>query len=112
MRRKAYTVGVPHPSASTKAYLAQQQQGSWAFPGVMGEDIMKALRRVDSRLEQRSLRRGRLQHLSRLGMTDLQLLELSRHATVAMLRRYLDMGQVSATTRRTAALAAATEASC
>eukprot|EP00744_Colponema_vietnamica_P009228 GILI01013146.1.p1 GENE.GILI01013146.1~~GILI01013146.1.p1 ORF type:complete len:831 (-),score=73.66 GILI01013146.1:1212-3704(-) len=108
--RQAYTVGIPHPSQETLDYLEKvKQDRSWAFPGVLGENIMHALRRVHPKLEQRSLRRGRLQYLSGKGMTDIQLKELSHHADVAMLRRYLDMGVVSATTRTTAALAAETE---
>lgn len=108
-RRNQYTVGVPMPSTETVAFIKQrQEERTWAFPGVTGEHIKNALRRVNKKLEQRSLRRGRLQHLARQGMSDAELLELSRHATLAMLRRYLDMGTVSSTTRKTAALAAAT----
>eukprot|EP00744_Colponema_vietnamica_P026995 GILI01040281.1.p2 GENE.GILI01040281.1~~GILI01040281.1.p2 ORF type:complete len:172 (-),score=28.86 GILI01040281.1:618-1133(-) len=107
---KAYTVGVPHASQQTTDFLNRMKRNnSWAFPGVKGEDIKNALRRADPRLEQRSLRRGRLQYLSAKGATDAELKELSQHADIAMLRRYLDMGVVSATTRATAALAAGME---
>eukprot|EP00758_Cryptobia_borreli_P010641 Tbor_TRINITY_DN5587_c0_g1::TRINITY_DN5587_c0_g1_i3::g.13438::m.13438 len=98
-RRQQYTVGIPRPSPATMAYL--EKQGTWAFPGVRGEDLKKALRAVDPELEQRSLRRGRLLHLAADGWTDVELLELSRHATLGMLRRYLDMGTASSTTAQT-----------
>eukprot|EP00743_Colponemidia_sp_Colp-15_P010356 GILK01011398.1.p2 GENE.GILK01011398.1~~GILK01011398.1.p2 ORF type:complete len:749 (-),score=9.85 GILK01011398.1:2098-4074(-) len=110
--KKSYSVGVPLPSAETLTYLKATDLSTWAFPGVMGKDITTALRRVNPKLEQRSLRRGRLQYLSSvMGLSDIQLMEISRHASVHMLRRYLDFGLVSATTRVSAALAAGTVAS-
>lgn len=111
-KKDQYTVGAPLPSAETLAFIMEQQEAkSWAFPGLVGKDLMLALRRADQRLEQRSLRRGRLQHLAARGWSDAQLMELSRHATIQMLRRYLDMGVVSATTRETAVRAAMAPAS-
>jgi hypothetical protein len=111
-KRDQYAVGVPLPSVDTMKFLeAQRETGSWAFPGLSGKDLMLALRRVDPLLEQRSLRRGRLQHLAAKGWSDADLLEVSRHATIQMLRRYLDMGVVSATTRETAVRAARESAS-
>ena len=112
-KRDQYSVGAPLPSKATRDFLAQRQmEGSWAFPGMLGKDLMLALRRVDPLLEQRSLRRGRLQHLAHKGWSDDQLIEVSRHASIPMLRRYLDMGVVSATTRTTAERAAMGSASC
>ena len=112
-KKEQYTVGIPLPSPPTLDFLNERKRdGSWAFPGLTGDQLRAALRRVHPKLEQRSLRRGRLQHLSRHeNWSDLQLLELSRHASVAMLRRYLDMGVVSATTRETALRAGPTTAS-
>ena len=103
-KKEQYTIGIPLPSKATMDFVNERKkEGSWAFPGLTGDSIRNALRRVNPKLEQRSLRRGRLQHLSiRENWKDDQLLELSRHASVAMLRRYLDMGVVSATTRETA----------
>ena len=103
-KKEQYTIGIPLPSKHTMDYINdRKKEGSWAFPGLTGDHIRNALRRVNPKLEQRSLRRGRLQHLSiHENWKDEQLLELSRHASVAMLRRYLDMGIVSATTRETA----------
>ena len=111
-KRGQYTVGVPLPSQQTIDFIMERHKTrSWAFPTVTGEQLKVALRRVHPLLEQRSIRRGRLQHLAQRGMTDSQLLELSQHASLSMLRRYLDMGTVSSTTHETAALAAATQAS-
>ena len=106
-KKEQYTVGVPLPSAETRAYINQKKvDNSWVFPGVQGEHIKKALRRANPVLEQRSIRRGRLQQLSAEGWPDEKLRELSQHATVQMLRRYLDMGVMSSTTHEIAALAA------
>ena len=111
--RSQYTLGVPLPSEETVSFIKEQQVvGSWAFPKVPGTALREAVRRVDPKLEQRSFRRGRLQHLAKQGMLDHQLLELSRHATMGTLRRYLDMGIVSSTTHATAALAADMALSC
>ena len=108
-KTQQYAVGIPYPSAPTLAYLKERQKvASWAFPGLKGEEIKTALRRVHPELEQRSLRRGRLQHLSEEGWTDEQLRDLSSHASPQMLRRYLDMGVVSATTLATAVRAGPT----
>lgn len=112
-KKEQYTIGAPLPSAPTLEHLHQRKvQGSWAFPGVTGKMIQSALRRANPSLEQRSIRRGYLQYLSKdCGWTDSQLLEVSKHASVQMLRRYLDMGVVSSTTHATAALAAKGSAS-
>lgn len=112
-KRSQYAVGIPFPSLETLDFiLARQKESTWAFPGLKGEDLKLAVRRAHPELEQRSLRRGRLQHLSlHEGWSDEQLRELSCHASVQMLRRYLDMGVVSATTRETAAHAASDNAS-
>ena len=108
-KTQQYAVGIPYPSAPTLAHLKERQKvASWAFPGLKGEEIKTALRRVHPELEQRSLRRGRLQHLSEEGWTDEQLRDLSSHASPQMLRRYLDMGVVSATTLATAVRAGPT----
>ena len=54
--------------------------------------ITKRLRLEHKLLESRSLRRGRLQQLSKAGATDTELLFWSRHAGIPMLRRYLSFG--------------------
>ena len=107
-----YAVGIPFPSQETLDFLkARQAEGSWAFPTLKGEHLKLALRRVNPFLEQRSLRRGRLQHLSTTeSWSDEELIKLSCHASIPMLRRYLDMGTVSATTLATAVHAARTSA--
>ena len=106
-KKEQYTVGVPLPSQETLAYINQRKvDDTWAFPGVQGEHLKKALRRANPTLEQRSIRRGRLQHLSAKGWSDKELRELSQHASDQMLRRYLDMGVMSSTTHETAVHAA------
>jgi Arc/MetJ-type ribon-helix-helix transcriptional regulator len=57
--------------------------------------VRRALRRVDKRLEQRSLRRGALQTLAEAGVPEEELLNFSGHTTLGMLRRYLDWGRVN-----------------
>eukprot|EP00758_Cryptobia_borreli_P010272 Tbor_TRINITY_DN5556_c0_g1::TRINITY_DN5556_c0_g1_i7::g.13855::m.13855 len=71
------------------------------LPGGKGQKLKEVLRAIDPYLEQRRLRRGRLLFLAAKGWTDVQLLVLSRHATLGMLRRYLDMGTASSTTAQT-----------
>ena len=57
--------------------------------------VKKALRRVDKRLEQRSLRRGALQTLAEAGVPEEEILNFSGHTTLGMLRRYLEWGRVN-----------------
>jgi hypothetical protein len=69
-----------------------------------GVEVKLALRTANTDLEQRSLRRGSLQALSRqVGMTDALLLEYSGHTNINSLLRYLNWGQVAVHRRRTAA---------
>lgn len=112
-KKEQYTIGVPLPSPETLSYIkARQEDSTWLFPGLQGEQLKTSLRRVHPQLEQRSFRRGRLQYLAKLGWTDEQLINLSHHASLPMLKRYLDMGVVSSTTHATAALAASSQATC
>ena len=64
------------------------------FPAqVTGVQVKLALRRSRPNLEQRSLRRGSLQHLAeQTNITEEQLLLFSGHTSVATLRRYLNWG--------------------
>ena len=101
-RKGGYGISVPLPSPSLQRFIHGQPTGQWLFPGVTGEQIRSALRRVNPQLEQRSLRRGRLQFLAAKQLPDAELLQLSRHGTVQMLRRYLDMGLKSADNARNA----------
>ena len=54
--------------------------------------VTTRLRKEHKLLESRSLRRGRLQQLSKAGATDTELLFWSRHTGIPMLRRYLSFG--------------------
>lgn len=94
--RDPYTVdstGLPPQWQWVQQYV-KDTRTFWLFQGVKGEDLKVALRRADSRLEQRSLRRGAIQTLA-TQMPDERLLHYSGHASVAMLRRYLDYGAKS-----------------
>jgi integrase len=69
------------------------QRHNTLFPMIKGEAIKNCLRKVDKKLEQRSLRRGALQTLSTLpAATDALLMEFSGHTQVRTLRRYLNWG--------------------
>lgn len=56
-------------------------------------DLLSSLRRVDSLLETRSVRRGGLQRLAAIGLPTESLRALSRHTTVEGLMRYLCWGK-------------------
>lgn len=94
-----YTVSTARLSPSARRYVAARQKAGgetgWLFPGVLGTQIKDALRRVDIRLEQRSLRRGALQFLASTGMSDTQLMAYSQHRSLETLRRYLNFGWLS-----------------
>jgi len=76
---------------------------SWLFPkDFTGALIKEQLRRStgDTRMEQRSIRRGALQCLSKApGMTDDILMLFSGHTKVATLKRYLDWGKSATHTK-------------
>ena len=93
-RRGQYVIAQPMPSADTREYVlkAQRENQYWLFPGLETSHMTAFLRTVNPALESRSIRRGRLQHLSKLGCTDAELLHVSRHANIPMLRRYLSFG--------------------
>jgi hypothetical protein len=57
------------------------------------KDILLCLRAADSRLENRSIRRGALQRLAS-ELTEDELLLFSGHTTLATLRRYLQWGAI------------------
>ncbi len=62
--------------------------------GELAGRCWKALRRTNSKLENRSIRRGALQTLTAAGATDQELMLFSGHTTVQMLNRYLLWGSV------------------
>ena len=57
-------------------------------------EVLRALRRADPALENRSLRRGALQTLALKGQSEELLMAFSGHTQVATLRRYLQWGAV------------------
>jgi len=99
-----YTIAQPLPSQATIDYVeeANRENRLWLFPGIETEQLTAHLRTENPQLECRSLRRGRLQYLSKLGYGDEELLHVSRHAGLPMLRRYLTFGFDSGENRRQA----------
>jgi integrase len=97
-------------SAPWRALLVRwlASRHSFLFPrSVSGVAVRSALRRVDPQLEQRSLRRGSLQHLASTGVDEETLMRFSGHTQVATLRRYLSWGLVGSNVR--AAMTAAAQ---
>ena len=96
---RPYTIHTTQISKSSREYverrLLEAKEGSWLFPGLTGEKIKLCLRRANPRLEQRSLRRGAIQHLAAGDMKDEDLLHISQHRTLDTLNRYLEFGWLS-----------------
>lgn len=97
--RGPYTVFTQGPppeyEEEFRTYLLKVPAKEYIFKGVKGAQIKDCLRRANSKLEQRSLRRGALQRLAKSGLSDLELLHYSGHTNVPMLRRYLNFGKLS-----------------
>jgi len=97
-RGMAYTV---HTCRVPEMYRAKFQvflstKKGYLFPRVKGHKVKIALRRADPLLEKRSLRRGSLQLLARVGgLTLEQMLLFSGHTNVQMLNRYLNFGMLA-----------------
>jgi hypothetical protein len=99
-RGQAYTVP-PQGTLPIITQLLAARNGRRLFPNTLGTKVKEALRRAHPTLEQRSLRRGSLQHLSTVpGMTDSLLLLFSGHARIETLRRYLSWGTAAHHTRQ------------
>lgn len=65
------------------------------FPNaITNVQVKAALREIHPEYENRSLRRGALQHLARTGTPEETILAFSTHASIQMLRRYLQWGQL------------------
>jgi hypothetical protein len=110
--RGSYMVFTQSPPEDLKEEFINFQQKmrkeDYLFKGVKGAQIKDALRRVNPKLEQRSLRRGAIQTLSQTGLfKDEELLHYSGHTNVAMLRRYLNFGKLSGEGAKLSAQAAA-----
>lgn len=81
---------VPHIDKSWN--VAQQRRR--LFEAVSVGEVTLALRRVDSRLESRSIRRGSLQVMAVEGVPEDTLVLFSGHTTLTTLRRYLAWGAI------------------
>ncbi len=82
-----YTVVPPQ----VKSLIEMVWNGRKPLAGVTNKEVRIALRRAGGpKMECRGLRRGGIQDLARGGVSEEQLLKFSGHATVHMLRRYLD----------------------
>lgn len=95
--RGPYTVhtALPKPWMKHKHWILQDI-GREIVPEDQVEHVQKltllALRKVDTELEARSIRRGAIQTLAAAGATDDTLMMFSGHKSVATLHRYLDWG--------------------
>jgi len=95
LRKTAYTVHTAQIPVEYRVafHLFLSQQSGFLFLNVMGHQVKTALRRVDKNLEQRSIRRGALQTLAKVGkMTLERMLAFSGHSNIKMLQRYPDFG--------------------
>jgi len=90
MRRGPYSVSSTIPAEWEQLF---RQLPENPFAGASTWTVLAALRSVDKRLENRSLRRGALQTMAKSGLEEETLLLFSGHASVAMLRRYLNWGR-------------------
>jgi len=94
--RGPYTVHTIMPEDSLLLQILQMP-GDYLFPQDKADDIHKlaltALKEVDRRIEQRSIRRGALQELAMTDADETTLLMFSGHRDAQMLWRYLGWGQ-------------------
>ena len=106
---RPYTVHTTPVSWETQDYVERRVkevgEGSWLFPGLRGVHIKNCLRRANPRLEQRSLRRGSIQHLAEGGMKDADLLHITQHRIMDTLNRYLESGWLTGERKTRAASA-------
>ena len=66
------------------------------FPQSMqGSDLCKALRTINPKYEQRSIRRGALQTMASHGTDEETLMRFSGHTQVGTLRRYLNWNTIN-----------------
>ena len=111
LRRQPYSIHshLGQWTSLVQQYLALRPPGSFLWPASSprdrlrkGQDLRDALRTLDPRLGQRSMRRGALQSAAALGTDEATLLHFSGHATPQMLRRYLGWGRQSRAVTATA----------
>lgn len=79
-------------SGRREAMSQEGEKTAWLFPGIDGSMLKIALRRVGEKLEQRSIRRGAIQFLAGLDLSDSELMNYSQHKSIETLRRYLEWG--------------------
>jgi hypothetical protein len=99
-RRQPFSLHVPRQGHLASELLQLQQSGlenSLLFPSAADPDkalstIRSALQAIDSDLGILSIRRGGLQLLALSGASTEVLMHHSRHASIAMLERYLGFG--------------------
>lgn len=106
-RRQPFTLHLPldHPAAiqmqdlysrcshlppTDPLFLTQIGEAETAL-----EQIRHALKAVDDSLSILSIRRGGLQQMAQMGLSDAVLLHHSRHAEIGLLHRYLDWGRLA-----------------
>ena len=75
-----------------KNWQAGQEDINLQGSGATGLSVLAALRRIDPALSQRSIRRGALQALAEAEVPETTIIKFSGHASLAMLRRYLQWG--------------------
>jgi integrase len=80
--------------------LTRRKRGEFLWPAgsaqaraELGRQVALTLKQVDRALEQRSVRRGALQHMADSGVPDETLLLFSGHKRLETLKRYLDWGR-------------------
>jgi integrase len=110
-----HTACPPEWRPTIEAMLRRRKPGQFLWHAdspkartLMGKDVAAALKRVDADLEQRSIRRGALQHMATEDETSEEILMMfSGHRRVETLRRYLDWGNKHALRERRGKTAAA-----
>jgi hypothetical protein len=95
-RRGPYSLHTVFPPGWRELLDIQDGDTSWAsiLSSASVSDVLTALRRISTKLENRSIRRGALQCLAENGTPEELLLLFSGHTTVATLRRYLNWGTI------------------
>lgn len=93
--RGAFTVHASIPVEWARTVIRwKEQRRTWLFPKEIGTAvILLALRRVDSKLECRSIRRGAIQTMAAAGVSEEIMMYFSGHTSVKTLRRYLNWGK-------------------
>ena len=96
-----HTAIPPHYAKALQDHMSLHPQWTFLFQcQSLGERealmraVTRALRVHDMRYDSRALRRGAAQFLANQGASYAKIMEFTRHADVAMLKRYLSFGKV------------------